>query len=199
MRSDIRRILEVVFVIVVGVSLAACPSRSKETNGFGASPSPPTITNIIPAAAAAILEQPDQFELLSLNPQVQQRATGADYHGFRVTGTVVINDPETRQRLVSSFERAVAENQGTAAACFNPRHGMRVTRNHKQVEFVICFECNRVRVFGAVQGEFLVTNSAQASFESVLHNKAFPAKTQARMSRVYQFKGSVHFAPEYWP
>jgi hypothetical protein len=183
MRSDISRIFEVGFVIMVGVSLAACPSRSKETNGFGAPPSPPTITNVIPAAAAAILEQPDQFELLSLNPQVQQGATGADYHGFRVTGTVVINDPETRQRLVSSFERAVAENQGTAAACFNPRHGMRVTRNHKQVEFVICFECNRVRVFGAVRGEFLVTNSAQASFESVLHNKGISREDASKDDR----------------
>jgi hypothetical protein len=151
--------------------LAAFPSRSKETNGLGADPSPPTITNVIPAAAAAILEQPDQFELLSLNPQLQQEAAGVDYHGFRVIRTVVIKDAETRQRLVSSFKIAVAENQGTVAACFNPRHGMRVTRNQKQVEFVICFECNRVRVFGVVRGEFLVTNSAQAFFDSVLRNK----------------------------
>jgi hypothetical protein len=171
MRSDISRISEVVSVIILGASLVACPSRSKERNGLETNPSPPTITNVIPAAAAAILKQPDQFELLFLNPQLQQEPAGADYHGFRVVRTVVINDAETRQRLVSSFERAIAENQGTAAACFNPRHGIRVTRNHKQVEFVICFECNRVRVFGVVRGEFLVTNSAQASFDSVLRNK----------------------------
>jgi len=170
MSSDISRISKVVPFIIVGVSLAACPSRSKETNGLGGDPSPRTITNVIPAAAAAILEQPDQFELLSLNPQGRASAAGVDYHGFRVVRTVVINDLGTRQRLVSSFERAVAENQGTVAACFNPRHGIRVTRKQKQVEFVICFECNRVRVFGLVRGEFLLTNSAQPFFDSVLGN-----------------------------
>jgi hypothetical protein len=129
------------------------------------------ILDVIPAAAAAILEQPDQFELLSLNPQGRAGAAGVNYHGTTVIRTVVVNDPETRRRLLSSFERAVAENQGTAAACFNPRHGIRVTRKQKQVEFVICFECNRVRVFGVVQGEFLLTNSAQPFFDSVLGNK----------------------------
>jgi hypothetical protein len=129
------------------------------------------ILDVIPTAATAILEQPDRFELLSLNPQGPAGAAGVNYHGTRVVRTVIVNDPETRKRLVSSFEKAVDENQGTAAACFNPRHGIRVSRKQKQVEFVICFECNRVRVFGVVQGEFLLTSSAQPFFDSVLGNK----------------------------
>jgi hypothetical protein len=127
--------------------------------------------NVIPAPAASLLERADRFELLSLDPNIQLRVAEEDFHGYRVLETVVIADPEIREKLVSDFRKAVAENQGVAAACFNPRHGIRVTRNEKRADFVICFQCDQVQVYGEVRAEFLITNSAEKLFDSVLRSK----------------------------
>jgi len=151
------RMSEMVFVVAAVVAMAAC--------GNG---------NVIPAPAAAILNQADHFELLSLDPRPQWEPAEGDFHRYKVLGTVVINDAETRKKIVSAFKRAVAENQGIVAACFNPRHGISVTRNGNQEDFVICFECAQVEVFGEVQGEFLITGSARALFDSVLRGSGIP-------------------------
>ena len=165
---------EVVFVVVGIIAMAACVSGSQERGQLQAYDSANEVRNVIPATAAAILEQADHFELLSLNPSYQQKAAEGDFHGYRILGTAAINDTETRKKLVSTFKGAVAENQGIVAACFNPRHGIRVTRNEKHEDFVICFECNQVQVFGEVRGEFLITGSAQPLFDSVLHSSGVP-------------------------
>jgi hypothetical protein len=126
--------------------------------------------NKIPATAATILEESDGFELLSLNPNHQQKAANGDFPGYRVLGKVVVTDTETRKRLVSAFQRGVAENQGMVAACFNPRHGIRVTRNGRRADFVICFECAQVQLYGDVQAAFLISSSPKALFDSVLRS-----------------------------
>jgi len=133
-----------VFAVAAVLAMAACGPGSQEHGHFGAHDSTSEPRNVIPPTAAAILEQADHFELLSLDPHYQREAAKGDFYGYRVLGTAVINDAETRKKIVSAFKRAVAENQGFEALCFNPRHGIRVTRNEKQADFVICFECAQV-------------------------------------------------------
>jgi hypothetical protein len=168
--ADARR-AEIIIVVAAVVAMTAFASDSRARGHLKAYNSTTEVGNVIPETAAAILEQADHFELLSLNPTYQQIPAEGDFHGYRILGKAVIDDAETRKKLVFTFKRAVAENQGVAAACFDPRHGIRVTRNEKQVDFVICFECNQVHVLGAVQGAFLITRSAQPLFDSVLHSK----------------------------
>jgi hypothetical protein len=151
------RMSEMIFAVAAVVAMAAC--------GNG---------NVIPATSATILEQADHFELLSLDPRPQWEPAEGDFHRYKVLGTVTINDPETRKKLVTAFKKAVAENQEYVAACFNPRHGIRVTRNEKQADFVICFQCAQVEVFGEVSGRILIGNSARALFDSVLQSSGIP-------------------------
>ena len=151
------RMSEIVFVVAAVIAMAACGDR-----------------NVIPATAATILEQADHFELLSLDPRPQWEPAEGDFHRYKVLGTAVIEDAETRKKIVSAFKRAVAENQNYVAACFNPRHGIRVTRKGKQVDFVICFGCAQVEVFGEVSVRILIGNSARALFDSVLQSSGIP-------------------------
>lgn len=72
------------------------------------------------------------------------------------------------------LSRGLLLRMGYEALCFNPRHGIRVTRNEKQEDFVICFQCAQVEVFGEVNGRFLIANSAQALFDSVLQSSGIP-------------------------
>jgi hypothetical protein len=167
--------MTIVFAAVIAVT--ALTSGSVKREQLVVYGSAADVENVIPETALAILEQADHFELLSLNPDYQQIPAEGDFHGYRVLGTAVINDIETRKKLVFEFKKSVAENPGIVAACFNPRHGIRVTRKEKQVDFVICFECNQVHLFGAVQGTFLVTRSAQPLFDSVLHSRGVSVKS----------------------
>lgn len=151
MSSPSHRSLTTVLAVAALLSTASCYLRNK-----------------IPTAAGAMLEQADHFELLSLNPHYNQRPAQGDFHGYRIRGTAVIADRETRKKLISAFQQGVAENQGMIAACFNPRHGIRATRNGKQVDFVICFECAQVHSYGAVEAQFLISSSPKSLFDSVL-------------------------------
>ena len=166
-----------IIVVTAAVSMSVFALRSRDSRHLEAYDSAPEVRNVIPAAAAVILEQADHFELLSLNPDYQRILAEGGFHGYRVLRTVVIDNTETRKKLVSTFKQAVAENQDIEAACFNPRHGVRVTRKEKQADFVICFECNQVHVLGVVQGTFLITRSAQPLFDSVLRGKDVSVKS----------------------
>ena len=92
-------------VSVAVVAMAACGSNSKDREHVAAHDSTSEVRNVIPAIAAAILEQADQFELLSLNPDHQQKAAEGDFHGYRILGTAVIKDIETGKKLVSTSRR----------------------------------------------------------------------------------------------
>ena len=130
--------------------------------------------NHIPDAARDILEHAEQFELLSLNPERLQRPGILDFHGYRVLRQISIASVETRRQLISALERGVHENQGAMAACFNPRHGIRVVRKGQTADFVICFECLQVHVHGEGAGEFLVSASPKPVFDKVLRDARIP-------------------------
>lgn len=105
---------------------------------------PPTDTpkNQLPTEASNALRNATTFELFSLNPNQRDQESGIDtFHGWTILGSVEISDSETRTTLLDALEAGIAENEGLVAACFDPRHGIRVRYNGKQHEFVICFRC----------------------------------------------------------
>jgi len=162
-------------LVLAVVAMAACGAGSQEQVRLTAQDFRSEDRNEIPAAAGAILEQADHFELLSLDPRSQLTVVDGDFHGFRLLGTAVIKDTETRQKLVSAFKNAIAEKPGAIAACFNPRHGIRVSKNRERADFGICFECRQVQVsYGEFQREFPINNSAEALFNSVLRARGLP-------------------------
>ena len=57
-----------------------------------------------------------------------------------------------------------------AAACFIPRHGIRMTSGRDTVDLVICFECLSVNVYVNDKREkgFLTTRDPQPTFDAVL-------------------------------
>jgi len=135
-------------------------------------------TNFIPAAAKTILEQADTFELLSLEPHFQGRHVKGAFHGYKILGSTAIQDASTRKRLVQELEGGVAENQCWITMCFNPRHAIRVTRAKKYADFVICFECSRVEIYGVAAGAVLTSGSPQSAFDQALVNAKVQLATE---------------------
>ena len=130
----------------------------------------------IPADAKTLLEQAERFELYSLDPDPSKRDESSPnaFQRWKVLGSTTILNADTRKALVTALKKGVEENQGMVAACFNPRHGIRVTKGDKTADFVICFECYRAQVYfekEKAQG-FLVTRSPEPEFNRVLSTTA---------------------------
>ena len=132
--------------------------------------------NKIPDHLQTILENAEQFDLLSLDPKDSKEKPKNNFHGWRVLGKTTVRDAETRKKLLAAFKKGVAENKGEVARCFNPRHGIRVTHDGKILDFVICFECYQVHAFAGDKQDksFLVTDSPQATFDNVLKEANVP-------------------------
>jgi hypothetical protein len=124
----------------------------------------------------ALLEEAEQFELLSISPNRPKDKPKDAFHGWQVLGKTTVKDAETRKKLVAAFKKGVEENHGTMALCFSPRHGIRVTQNGKTADFVICFQCYQVKVIvGDKQWkDFLITKSPESTFDAVLKEAKVP-------------------------
>jgi hypothetical protein len=134
------------------------------------------IVNKTPDDLLAALEQGEPFELLSLSPEIFRDKPEGNFHGWKVLGTAEVSDAEARKTLVAALKKGVDESDGSAAGCFNPRHGIRVMQDGKETDFVICFQCHHVLVFAADQPAqgFTVTKSPQADFDRVLTEAHVP-------------------------
>jgi hypothetical protein len=132
----------------------------------------------IPKVANEALEKGTDFELFSLNPAHLTEKPENHFHGWEVLGSTKIDDAKTRGQIVAALRKGVAESDGMVAACFNPRHGIRVQHGGKTIDLVICFECLSAAVY--VDGErsdgFLTTSSPQATFDRVLKAAASKAE-----------------------
>jgi hypothetical protein len=124
----------------------------------------------IPKAALAALEASEKLELYSLDPKEKSASEPNDFHGWEILGSANVEKAETQKKLIDALKRGVAESDGTVAACFNPRHGIRVVRDGKTFDFVICFECLSAVVFidDKRTDSFLLTSSPAATFNHVL-------------------------------
>lgn len=127
--------------------------------------------NRLPAAVEQLLDKAETFELVSLDPDNRGKGVVAKdgFQGWKVLGKTSVKDEE-RKRLTAALRLSVEDNFGIAAACFIPRHGIRLKGDGKTVDLVICFECLSAQVF--VDGKrgkgFLTTNEPRAAFDAVL-------------------------------
>jgi hypothetical protein len=137
--------------------------------------------NKIPDHLRTVLEKAEKFELLSLSPERLKEKPADAFHGWKVLGKTTVEGAD-REKLVTAFKKGVEANEGVAAACFNPRHGIRVTHDGKTADFVICFECLQVSAYLGDKDEkgFLITQSPQPAFDAVLKAAKVPLPDAAK-------------------
>lgn len=124
----------------------------------------------------------DSFILYSLEPQsaignsqTLMHSTGK-FHGNTVLGKIQIADPQVKAKLVNSLYNGIENNQGFAAACFNPRHGIRAMKGWRTIDVVICFECGHIdfHQYGRSSGLVNIDPTPQQIFDSVLKRAGVP-------------------------
>lgn len=131
-------------------------------------------TNRLPAEASSALQDGSDFELFSLEPSRRVHESNATtFHDWAILGATKVTDPATREVLIDALKAGVAENSnGMAAACFEPRHGIRVMHDGEQHDFVIFFECYQGQWYTGDERKegFLLTKSPQPAFDRVLRD-----------------------------
>ncbi len=136
----------------------------------------PSTGSPIPAGAADALRDGSAFQLLSLDPSylgTEQRPN--DFHNWNALGSTPIT-PVDRAKLTELLIASVPENPGAIAACFNPRHGIRVMHKNQQIHFVICFECLQIYWYidDEKQPTILTSGSPLPAFNDVLRAASIP-------------------------
>ena len=112
------------------------------------------------------------FFLYSLNPGGSTNYsvnTDRIFHGFSILGKAEIKPADDPAALLKTFAQGIREDDGQAAFCFNPRHGLRMVVGSATNDFVICFECGSVHAYGFANGTgFLITGSPGAAFNHLV-------------------------------
>ncbi len=125
-----------------------------------------------------LLTPHSRVTLYSLDPVTRVETTKTDdqiFHGYDILGKTELSDPKEKSLLLKSFAQGVRESNGMVAACFDPRHGIRIVSDSSTSDFVICFSCGSVRPRGFHSDEgFLTSNSAKDLFNAFLDEYHLP-------------------------
>lgn len=108
--------------------------------------------NRLPAAAEDVLRGASELEIFALDPMPLDEGsdTSGTLHGFPILGAARITDASLRDELVGLVLRGIRESDGSVAACFDPRHGLRAVHEGRTLELLICFECLQIHAHGEV-------------------------------------------------
>jgi hypothetical protein len=132
--------------------------------------------NEIPKEARAAFEKAEEFELYSLDPARDLGGKKVEaLHGWKVLGKVTVKGADAK-RVRQAVEKGVKDSDGSVAACFNPRHGIRVTNGTKTYDLVICYECLSASVFVGDDrvGSFLTARGPEGALNKVLRDAKVP-------------------------
>lgn len=115
--------------------------------------------NRLPREVSRALKAQTTAVLYSLEPAERGEKEGF-LHGFQILGETRLTGGALSS-AVKEFERAVADWGGAMAACFEPRHALRVVDGTHTYDLVLCYECDQLYVYR--DGKHLVSLGASGS------------------------------------
>jgi hypothetical protein len=133
--------------------------------------------NEIPKEAKEAFDKAAQFELYSLDPdRLASKDEKVDlFHGWKVLGKIVVKGADAK-KVRAAVEKGVRDSDGSVAACFNPRHGIRIVTDKKTYDLVICYECLSATVYQGEEraGSFLTARGPENALNGVLRDAKVP-------------------------
>lgn len=110
-----------------------------------------------------ILKNAESFELLALDPGYDTRKSDRHddeyFRDFLILGSQLLEKKQEQYDVLSALYQGITENDGIAAMCFDPRHGVRAKKGDATVDLVICFECLQIYVYNTAGERTMVTTS----------------------------------------
>jgi hypothetical protein len=125
------------------------------------------------------IQVPDRLTLYSIDGRQDDHDdkpgpdSGKTFYGYPVLGKVAIDDPKRREALIVAFNRGIARSDGTMANCFWPRHALRLEKDGKVTDYLICFQCLQFASYPG-QGGGAIDRSPQPTFDDELKRAGIP-------------------------
>lgn len=142
---------QLVLLALVALVPAACTSR---------------VEREVHDQAREILEHPEAMTIYALHPnrhsdEGKPTSAADSFHDYRILDRAEVTAADERSLLTSLVYRGINASDGTVAACFDPRHGIRAVKDSHSVDLVICYECLQIYMYGtlAVERQALYTTS----------------------------------------
>ncbi len=132
------------------------------------------VDNDLPKDVSAAFEKATEVTLYSLDPGHGYKGDD-NFHGWKVLGKTTLKDDQLK-KVWSAVEKGRKASNGMVAACFNPRHGLRVVRDKEVFDIVICFECLSATCYSGDKrvGSFLTTSAPGKVLSEVLTDAKVP-------------------------
>jgi hypothetical protein len=105
-----------------------------------------SVGNAIPIDASKALHSAHNAVFYSLEPWSPHPNPKPALYGFSILGEKRIDGPSF-VAVVKEFEAAVERSDDRMAACFDPRHAIRVTSGKHRYEFLLCYACHQMAVY----------------------------------------------------
>lgn len=102
--------------------------------------------NALPAEAAQALHSNGSAIIYSLEPWEDPDKEGARLQQYEILGQSDLTDAQ-RSIAVGAFDSAIAGWDGNVAACFDPRHALRIQYKGHAYDFLLCYSCHQMAVF----------------------------------------------------
>jgi hypothetical protein len=96
------------------------------------------------------LTNAERIDLFRINPRElpeENKEKKKEFHGYEILAEARVASDEKRKEVATFLGKTLHWSELRKASCFNPRHGLRAVSGKRTWDFLICFECNRVRVF----------------------------------------------------
>jgi len=137
----------------------------------------------MPLEARTVFENASNFELYRLDPSPTTFNVNdkQSFHGWKILGKTAVKGEDVKA-IWAAVKKGIKDSDGKVAACFNPRHGIRIVQDKKTYDFVICFECLTANIYkdDVEIGQYLTTNSPAAVLNRVLRAAKVPMRAEAK-------------------
>lgn len=139
----------------------------------------------LPEDARKALRHATKSTLYSLEPWAQQLPAGdslPELDGYAVLGQTNLDAAQTDE-AARAIRSALSQWSMGQAACFDPRHALRVTAEGQTFDFLLCYACDRMEILQ--NGEHLSTHTLSGSPDKL---NALLKKAGVPLSKYYDAK-----------
>ncbi len=70
-----------------------------------------------------------------------------NFHGFAFKSTDIVTDSALITDLLSELQYQLNHRKDGASMCFNPRHVISIETDDASFDFLICFECHKIKIY----------------------------------------------------
>ncbi len=92
---------------------------------------------------------PSDGKPVEVKPPKKKVPPEQEFHGFPILGQAKVTVTEDLRTVISTLDEAGRHWTQAVAACFSPRHGIRVTSEGVIYDLVICYECMSADIYRA--------------------------------------------------